>query len=179
MLQPASHANHLGISVRNAFATILCLNGRCLFKCLTLKEVISQNFWSDFDLLVPLNINGGLWLQHFGYSNLLCTRATRAIVNHAPIGKYRLRFFPKENFSCPCGLYPIKSQRHILYDCRRFNNYWNPRRDSIAHFTLFLELNSRAFSFGEDFATSSISNPSQSYCFVLFFFSFLSSFSSS
>ena len=33
------------------------------------------------------------WLKYFGHSNLLCTRATRAIINYAPIGKYYLRFF--------------------------------------------------------------------------------------
>jgi len=31
---------------------------------------------------------GGSWLRFFGHSNSLCTRATRAIVNHAPIGEY-------------------------------------------------------------------------------------------
>jgi len=31
---------------------------------------------------------GGSWLKYFGYFTSLCMRATRAIVNHAPIGKY-------------------------------------------------------------------------------------------
>ena len=35
-------------------------------------------------------IKGGPWLQAFGYSNSLCARATRAITNHTPIGKYCL-----------------------------------------------------------------------------------------
>ena len=39
---------------------------------------------------------GGLWLKYFGHSNLLYIRASRAIVNHVPIGKYWLRFFPKD-----------------------------------------------------------------------------------
>jgi len=82
-------------------------------------------------------------------------RATRAIVNHAPIGEYRLRFFPKEEFSCPCGLYPIESRWHLLHECKRFNNYWNSRRDSISHFVLFLVYNSNAFSFGEETASLS------------------------
>ena len=30
----------------------------------------------------------GPWLQTFGYSNSLCTRATRAITNHVLIGEY-------------------------------------------------------------------------------------------
>ena len=38
------------------------------------------------------------------------TRATRAITNHAPIGKYRLKFFPWEDFSCLCGTYPIETR---------------------------------------------------------------------
>jgi len=39
---------------------------------------------------------GGTWLKYFGHSNSLCTRATRVIINHAPIGEYCLRFFPWE-----------------------------------------------------------------------------------
>ena len=102
---------------------------------------------SDNITLEPTYCKGGPWLQAFGHSNLLCTKATRAITNHAPIEKYRLKFFPKEDFSCPCGLYPIESRQHILYKCKRFNEYWNPRRDSIAHFIQFLECNPLAFSF--------------------------------
>jgi len=66
---------------------------------------------------------GGPWLQTFGYSNLLCARATRAITNHAPIGEYHLRFFPKEEFKYLCGQYPIKTRRHILYECMNYNGY--------------------------------------------------------
>jgi len=90
---------------------------------------------------------GSTWLQYFGHSNTLCARAVRAITNHAPIGEYQLRFFLNEEFRCPCGLYPIETRQHILHKCRRFNKYWNPRRDSIAHFTQFLDRNPRAFAF--------------------------------
>jgi len=48
-------------------------------------------------------IKGGPWLQAFGHSNSLCARTTRAITNHIPIGEYCLRFFPKEEFKCPCS----------------------------------------------------------------------------
>ena len=102
---------------------------------------------NDNKPLEPTYCKGGSWLQVFGHSNSLCTRATRAITNHAPIGEYHLKFFLNEDFSCPCGLYPIETRRHILHECRRFNEYWNPRRDSIAHFIEFLERNPRAFSF--------------------------------
>ena len=92
---------------------------------------------------------GGLWLKFFGHSNSLCTRATRAITNHAPIGEYWLRFFPQEEFLCPCGQHSIETRHHILHECRRFNNYWNLRQDTITHFILFLEFNNGAFTFGE------------------------------
>ena len=78
---------------------------------------------SNNNLLEPSYIRGSPWLQNFGYSNSLYTRAFRAITNHAPIGKYRLRFFPNEEFRCPCGQYPIKLRCHILHECRRFNKY--------------------------------------------------------
>ena len=101
----------------------------------------------DNNLLEPMYAKRGSWLKYLGHSNSLCARATRAIINHAPIGEYRLRFFPREDFSCLCGEYPIEMRHHILHECKRFNVYWNPRRDSISHFILFLEFNSRAFSF--------------------------------
>ena len=72
---------------------------------------------------------GGLWLKYFGYSNLLCIRASRAIVNHVPMDRYQLRFFPREKFDCPCDSYSIESRQYILYDYKRYNNYWNLRWD--------------------------------------------------
>jgi len=101
----------------------------------------------DNNILEPTYSKDGTWLQHFGHSNTLCAKATRAITNHAPIGEYQLRFFPNEEFSCLCGFYPIESRWHILHECRRFNKYWNLRRDSISHFIQFLERNLGAFAF--------------------------------
>jgi len=42
---------------------------------------------------------------------------TRMIMNHAPIGEYRLRFFPNKSFACPCDDYPIEMRVHILHGC--------------------------------------------------------------
>jgi len=127
---------------------------RMTFQVLDLKE---RNFLKLLDdesnPLESSTIRGSLWLQYFSHSNSLCARATRAIVNHAPIGEYWLRFFPREEFACPYGLYPIKLRRHVLHKCKRFNNYWNPRRDSIGHFSQFLIHNSKAFSFKDGIAS--------------------------
>jgi len=101
----------------------------------------------DLNPIEPLNIKGGPWLQSFGHSNSLCAQATRAITNHAPIGEYRLRFLPNMDFSCPCNNYPIESRRYILHECKRFNGYWNPRRDTLSHFVMFLITNPNAFAF--------------------------------
>jgi len=35
-------------------------------------------------------VNSRSWLKFISYSNFLCARATRAIINHAPISEYRL-----------------------------------------------------------------------------------------
>jgi len=56
----------------------------------------------DNNIIEPTYIKERSWLKVFGYSNSLCTRATRAITNHAPIGEFKLRFFPREEFKCPC-----------------------------------------------------------------------------
>ena len=103
----------------------------------------------DNNILEPTYVNRGLWLKHFEYSNSLHTKATRVIINHALISEYRLRFFPRKDFSCLYGLFPIETRHHILHECKRFNTYWNPRRDLISHFVLFLVFNSSAFSFGD------------------------------
>ena len=102
---------------------------------------------SDDNIIELLYIKDRSWLKFFGQSNFLYTRASRAITNHAPIGKYRLGFFPREEFKCSYRLYPIEIKHHLLYECRRFNEYWNLRRDSISYFIMFLESNPSAFSF--------------------------------
>jgi len=99
------------------------------------------------ETIEPSYTKGGPWLQSFGHSNSLCTQATRAITNHTPIGEYHLQFFPNEDFKCPCGSYPIETRRHILHECTRHNRYWNPRRDTLSHFVMFLSANPRAFAF--------------------------------
>jgi len=65
----------------------------------------------DFNTIEPSYAKDSPWLQAFGYSNSLCTCVMRAITNHAPIGEYRLRFFPDKDFSCPCNNYPLESRR--------------------------------------------------------------------
>ena len=101
----------------------------------------------DFNPIEPSYTKGSLWLQAFGHSTSLCVYATRAITNHAPIGEYQLRFLPSMEFSCLCNNYSIESRRHILYECKRFNGYWNPRRNSLNHFIMFLITNPNAFTF--------------------------------
>jgi len=55
------------------------------------------------NLLQPSYAKGGGWLPFIGESVTLCARATRAILNHAPIGEFRQCFFPAECIQCPCG----------------------------------------------------------------------------
>ena len=102
---------------------------------------------NDNNIIEPSYAKGGSWLKLIGHSNSLCVWAMRAITNHSPTGGYRLRFFLREEFKCPCGRYPIESRHHILHKCGRFNGYWNPRRDTLSHFVMFLEFNPSAFSF--------------------------------
>ena len=112
-----------------------------------------------------------MWLKLIGHLNLLCAHTTRAITNHTPISEYRLKFFPREEFRCPCSYYLIESRRHILHECVRFNGYWNPRRDSFSYFIMFLVLNPNAFSF------CSLLGLFCSFLFLFFFFlSFFFSF---
>ena len=102
---------------------------------------------NNFNIIKLSYIKRGPWLQTFSHSNSLCTRATWAITNHVPIGEFYLRFFSNEDFKCPCNKYPIETRRHILHECQKFNRYWNPRRDLLSHFIMFLLHNPKAFAF--------------------------------
>ena len=91
------------------------------------SDLKGNQFWDlldDDNNIIELSyVKEGSWLKVFSHSNSLCAHATRVITNHAPIGEYRLRFFPREEFKYSCSLYPIESRCHILHECGRFNSY--------------------------------------------------------
>jgi len=95
-----------------------------------------------------LYIKRSLWIKQFSYSNSLCIRATRAIMNHTSI-EYCLRFFLRKDFSYLCGIYLIEIRHYILYECRRYNKYWNPLRSILSYLLAFLNCNPSVFSFYE------------------------------
>jgi len=125
------------------------------FQALDLKGKRFLNLLDEDNNIIELSYTKeGSWLKIFGHSNSLYAYAWWAITNHAPISKYRLRFFSKEKFKCPCGSYPIETRCHILHECDRFNGYWNPRRDFLGHLTIFLVANLSAFAFTNNISLS-------------------------
>ena len=56
------------------------------------SDLKGQHFYNlvDNDLkpIELLTAKDRPWLKFFSHLNLLCTKATRAVTNHAPIGKY-------------------------------------------------------------------------------------------
>ena len=98
--------------------------------------------------LQPSYAKGGSWLPFIAESVTLCARATRAILNHAPIGEFRQRFFPAECTQCPCGHCQVETRQHILADCSQFAHV--PLTDpmpSIKDFVKFLKEHPSAFAF--------------------------------
>ena len=117
------------------------------FQALDLKENQFLNLLDDDNNIIELSYTkGGSWLKVFDHSNSLYACTLRVITNHAPIGEYRLRFFLRKEFRYSYGLYSIESRCHILHECKRFNRYWNLRRDFLCHFVMFLEANLSAFT---------------------------------
>ena len=102
----------------------ILFNWKMTFQVSNLKEQYFLKLCNeDNNPLEPTYAKGRFWLKYLGHSNSLYVRATRTIVNHTPIGKYRLRFFLREDFSCPYGEYPMETRHYILHECRRFNAY--------------------------------------------------------
>ena len=120
------------------------------FQALEYKE---RNFLelnnNDYQPIHPTYSKGSAWLKHFSLLNSMCVCITRLIINHAPFGEYRLRFFSKEPFTCTCRNYPIETRRHILFDCVQYKKSWNPKRESLKDILTFLEFNPGAFCFQE------------------------------
>ena len=105
---------------------------------------------NELHTIKSLYTKGGLQINQFSCSNLSCARAIRAIMNHAPIGEYHLRFFLRKSFSCLCRIYLIKTRQYILHECRRYNKYWNSLRTMLSHLLAFPKFNLSVFSFHED-----------------------------
>ena len=122
------------------------------------------------NLLQPSYVKGGGWLPFIGESVTLCARATRAILNHAPIGEFRQRFFPTECTQCPCGHCQMETRRHIFANCRRFVHF--PLTDlvpTVKDFVKFLKEQPSAFAF--PFQDRSPAEPLNLHeCFTWFFF---------
>ena len=165
---PCSFASLHRTSIKKYECDKILDNQKMIFQASNTKE---QQFLEllndDLNPIEPSYAKGELWLKIFDYSNLLCIRASRVIVNYAPIREYYLRFFPREEFKCPCSLYSIELRRQILHKCTRYNNYQNLRRNILSYFTLFLEFNSSAFSFGESITYLSCANFYFPYCLYL------------
>jgi len=103
----------------------------------------------SYNPICPTYSKGRVWMKLCSTSNSLCACIARMITNHALIGEYRLRFFPKESIACLCSEYPIEMRRHILFECSRYNKSWNPKRESLKDVLTFLEFNPGAFCFQE------------------------------
>ena len=104
-------------------------------------DLLDNNYLS----IKPTYMKDSAQLKLLDHSNSLCARVT----NHIPIGEYHLSLFSNKNFNCLCRSYLIKSRHYILHEYRRFNNYWNPNREFLSHFVVFLEFNPNTFFFHE------------------------------
>lgn len=113
-----------------------------------------HNFLYGRKLPRPSTRRGGPFLRRFK-ENDITARAARAILNHAPTGEFRTRFFPDEPTSCnDCQVYQTRA--HILNKCTRYvrkqRNFLeflkNSSNPGEALFT-FLDSNPSAFTFDD------------------------------
>ena len=77
----------------------------------------------DNIIIELLYVKGRPWFKMLGHSNSLYTQTTRAITNHALTDEYRLRFFPREEFKCPCVLWDTLSTNDFILFYFIFSNF--------------------------------------------------------
>ncbi|KAF7783099.1 hypothetical protein Agabi119p4_2477 [Agaricus bisporus var. burnettii] len=107
--------------------------------------------------VLPSHLQGGPWFQTYqgvkaANDSPLFARLMRVMCNHAPIGEYRVRFFPNEPYkACQCDLKSPETRQHLLMVCslfvRRINHYELDGITTIRGLILFLQDNPQAFSF--------------------------------
>ena len=94
--------------------------------------------------LQPSYTKGGSWLPFIGESVMLCARATRATLNHAPIGEFSASSLQ----STPTVCVAIARWKHILANCSRFSHApLTDHQPSLKHFVAFLKEHPSAFAF--------------------------------
>ena len=101
----------------------------------------------------PTHTNSPAIKEH-GESSTAMARFCRVVLNHAPIGSYRRRFFENEPSECPdCKV--LQDRAHILLRCKRYRRWWRcgtefdflQRVSAYKDFNEFIEANPRAFTF--------------------------------
>jgi len=98
----------------------------------------------------PTYSKGGAWLKYFGHSNMLCAYTICCVHTLSEPSQIMPQLANIiSGFTCLCGEYPIKTRNRILYSCRHYRKYRNPKRDSLKDITAFLEFNPGVFSFHE------------------------------
>ena len=74
---------------KNKECNNLSNNWKMVFQALYLKGIYFLDLYnSDNNIIKLLYAKDSVWLKFFSYSNSLCVRATRVIMNHVPIGEY-------------------------------------------------------------------------------------------
>lgn len=103
--------------------------------------------------MTPSHLGGPAMKAHGG-SNVNMARFSRMVLNHAPIGSYRQRFFPGEPVNCnSCGR--LQTRAHVLLECDCYRRRWRHnsieellrKLDPFAKVNTFIEENQSAFSF--------------------------------
>lgn len=93
-------------------------------------------------------------LQAHGHSKATMARFCRAVLDHAPLGSFRQRFFAHEPTECPeCGV--LQDREHVLFKCTRYRRWWELRGEfefllrvsAYRELNGFLTTNESAFSF--------------------------------
>ncbi|EKM74081.1 hypothetical protein AGABI1DRAFT_95884 [Agaricus bisporus var. burnettii JB137-S8] len=118
-----------------------------------IKTCFKGNSWYDItdkegNEILPSHLQGGPWFQTYqgvkaADNSPLFARLMRVMCNHAPIGEYRVRFFPDEPYkACQCDLKSPETRQHILMVChlfvRRTNHYDLDGITTIRGLILFL-----------------------------------------
>ncbi|KAI0371192.1 hypothetical protein BV20DRAFT_1070394, partial [Pilatotrama ljubarskyi] len=95
-------------------------------------------------------------LQAHGHSKSAMARSCCAVLDHAPLGSFRKRFFPDAPTQCP-ECHVLQDRAHVLLKCKRYRRWWElrgefeflQRMSAYCDLNGFLTVNESAFSFAD------------------------------
>ena len=142
----------------NDYTKRMALHWRILFSTTSFKGRQWLPIRHKKKVLKPIIRNKATTNFFFNISNNdigMLSRMACALTNHAPIGEYRMRFYPDFDPLCPACPLHVQTRKHVFFHCPRYMplhsslTNWSHDKANSKSWKSFFTCNVSAFTFGD------------------------------